>query len=449
MRNILQTISNMLWGWHVLIPILIVGIWLSLKSKFFQIRKSKFWMKTALFGSKSEKGKISSFQALTAALGGSIGTGNIVGVAVAVGTGGPGAILWMCISALFGMMTLFAENMLAAKYPQKKGPLGYIERVKKIGKPLAALYAVGCFLSSLAMGNMVQVNAAASAFSEFGISPEMSGFILAAVLFFVAVGGMQFAVKITEKLVPLMTVIFFSAAVVVLWVFRANIPSAITSIFEGAFSLRAGLGGAAGMILAAKTGISRGVFTNEAGLGSASFAYDEVESLTPVQKGCLGIFQVFADTVVMCTITGLCILSAQAPLNLEGAAISFFPFEAAMGEWGAKLISFCTALFAVATTITWCCYGREGLFYLTKGKGKTTFAVVYAFCAFLGCVVPLDFAFQLGDSFNGLMAIPNIIALFCFGSEVMTVIRDKDRKVRLREKTKKASKLIKSKSRQK
>lgn len=410
----LNFITNALWGWHILALILLVGIVFSFGTRFFQIRKFGFWMKTAVCGSEKKDGQISSFQALTAALGGSIGTGNIVGVAVAIGTGGAGAVFWMCFSALFGMMTLFAENYLSAKFPQSKGALGYIEKVKKIGKPLAVIYAVGCFLSSLGMGNMVQVNAAASGFENFGIPREVAGALLAFVLFFVAVGGLKSAVKISEKLVPLMTVIFFSSAVVVLWVFRANIPNAFSLIIDNAFSLKAGLGGTAGMLIAAKTGISRGIFTNEAGLGSACFAYDEVKGMSATQKGCMGIFQVFADTIVMCSVTGLCILCSNPPEKLKGAELSFFAFEAAMGTFGGQLISLCTALFAVATTVTWCCYGREGLFYLTKGKGAITFAFIYALFAFIGCVIPLDFAFQLGDAFNGLMAIPNILAMLYF-----------------------------------
>lgn len=438
----MEKITSLFWGWHILLFILLMGIWLSCKSGFFQIRRFFFWVKTACSKSeKTEKG-ISSFQALTAALGGSIGTGNIVGVAVALHVGGPGSLFWMGVSAVFGMMTLFAENVLASKYPEKKGPLGYIEKIKRFGKPLAALYAAGCFLSSLAMGNMVQMNAAASAFQEFGISPLLSGMGLAALLFFVALGGLKSAVKITDKLVPFMTVLFFSAAVVVLWVFRANIPGAVESILEGAFSLQAGLGGTAGFLLAAKTGISRGIFTNEAGLGTSSFAYDEVETLSPLQKGCMGIFQVFADTIVMCTITGLCILSAKAPLSLDGAELSFYAFEAAMGDWGRSLISLCTALFAIATTITWCCYGREGLFYFTKGKGATFFALVYGLSAFFGCVISLDLAFQLGDSFNGLMVLPNLIALFLLSKEILSVIKEENQEQKNTEISQKSRKFM-------
>lgn len=412
-----ETLQHMLWGWHVLGLILAAGLFFSLQTGFFQIRRFWFWMKTALRGPKAEKGGTSQFQALTAALAGSIGTGNIVGVAAAITVGGPGSIFWMWVSSGLGMMTIFAENFLAAKYKNAAGPLGYIEKVKNIGKHLARIYAAGCFLSGMGMGNLVQANAARAAMEELGVPAAACAVGMAVLLFFVARGGLTFAVRLTEKLVPLMTLLFFAASVGVLWVFRGNISGAFSAIFAGAFSLKAGAGGVAGMLLAAKTGISRGVFTNEAGLGSAAFAYDDVKNRSPVQMGCMGIFQVFVDTILMCTVTGLCILCCYAP-ELSGAQLTFHAFHAALGGLGNRAVSLCTALFAFATMITWCCYSRAGLFYLSKRRGKTVFAVLYAAISALGCFLPLAEAFQLSDAFNGLMAMPNILALFYFSAEV-------------------------------
>ncbi len=416
---VLESIRNVLWGWHVLLLILAAGIWFTLSTGFFQIRRGKSWLKAALCGGprKTENGGMSSFQALTAALGGSIGTGNIVGVAAAITVGGPGALFWMWVSSLFGMMTVFAENLLAARHRTAPGPLGYIEKAGKWGAYLAPLYAAGCFLSSLGMGNMTQTNACACALESFGLPPAATGLALALLVFFVARGGLAFGVKITERLVPAMTLLFFAASLGVLWVFRENLPGVFREIFQGAFSLQAGAGGTAGAFLALKTGISRGVFTNEAGLGSSSFAYGEVRDRSPVELGYLGIFQVFADTLVMCTVTGLCILCCRSPV-LEGARLTFFAYGSALGIWGERAVSLCTALFALATVVSWCCYGREGLFYLTKGRGKTAFALVQAAAAFLGCVFPLAAVFQIGDAFNGLMAVPNILALFRLRREV-------------------------------
>ena len=443
-----KLLEGLLWGWHVLALILAVGIQYSFSTGFFQIRKAGFWLKTACVGSGSTQKRLppkppvqsrlkdvekasrkkmekqavlekttSRFQALTAALGGSIGTGNIVGVAAAITAGGPGAIFWMWISALLGMMTLFGENVLARIYKNAPGALGYIERVKRIGKPLAVMYAAGCFLASLGMGNMIQTNAAAAALSIFGIPKVVSAAGMAMVLLFVARGGLRAAVKITEKLVPLMTLLFMALSIWVLVVNRGKVIPALSLIAKEAFSLKAGAGGAAGMLIAAKAGISRGIFTNEAGLGSSAFAYEDVADQSPIQMGCMGIFQVFIDTIVMCTLTGLCILCSGAS-GFSGAQLTFFAYESALGNIGSRAVSLCTALFAFATTVTWCCYGRAGLFYLTKDRGRSSFALLFAGAAFLGCILPLPQVLQLGDAFNGLMAIPNVLALFYYVGEV-------------------------------
>ncbi len=415
----LELLKNIFWGWHVLLLILAAGLYFSVSTGFLQIRRWRSWLKTAVLGSKGEEKKegVTQFQAITAALAGSIGTGNIVGVAVSITVGGPGSLFWMWVSALLGMMTVFAENLLSAKHREAAGALGYIRAAGRWGKPLAALYAVGCCLSSFGMGNMAQTNACAASLESFGVPAAVTGGLTAALVFFVARGGLRTAVKITEKLVPAMTVLFFGASFGVLWVFRENLPGALQSILEGAFSLRAGAGGAAGFLLALQTGVSRGVFTNEAGLGSSAFAYEEVRNRTPVELGYLGIFQVFVDTVVMCTVTGLCILCCRSPM-LEGAKLTFFAYESALGPAGSWAVSLCTALFALATVVSWCCYGREGLFYLTKGRGRNLYGLASAAAAFLGCVMPLTAVFQIGDAFNGLMALPNVLALFWWAGEV-------------------------------
>ncbi len=410
-----QALRDLLWGWPTLALILSAGFYFSYETCFFQVRKTFCWLQSAL-GSRERKGSgVSQFQALTAALAGSIGTGNIVGVAAAIAVGGPGALFWMWASSILGMMTVFMENYLCARYKTSggrgTGALRYIEKAGRFGGKLALVYAAGCCLSSLGMGNMVQMHAFSTACQELGAPVWAVGALAGAMLFFVARGGLGFAVKITEKLVPAMTLLFMGASLVVLWVFRANLPQAFGSIWEGAFSLRAGAGGTAGMLLAMRTGVSRGVFTNEAGLGSSAFAYEEVEGRSPIELGYMGIFQVFLDTLVMCTVTGLCILCCPAP-GLTGTQMTFYPYEQAMGSWGRWAVSLCTVLFALATAVAWCCYGRSGLFYLTKGRGRTPFALASAGAAVLGCLLPLELVFQLGDAFNGLMAIPNVLALF-------------------------------------
>lgn len=418
--SMLEFLAEALWGWHVLALILAAGLWFSIRTGFFQVRRVSLWVKTAL-GSPKEargRGRVSPFQALTTALAGSLGTGNILGVGVAITVGGPGSLFWMWASALLGMMTVFAENLLAARHRGAPGALGYIEAV---GRPLALVYGAGCCLASLGMGNLVQANAAAAACQRLGAPPLAVGAVLGVLVFWVARGGLACAARLTEKLVPAMAALFFAASLGVLWVFRAELPRAVASIFQGAFSLKAGAGGTAGMLLAMGTGVSRGVFTNEAGLGSSAFAYGEVEGRSPVELGCLGIFQVFVDTILMCTVTGLCVLCA--PSAGEGAELVFSAFESALGPAGAGAAAVCTALFALATVTAWSCYGREGLFYLTKGRGGDLFALAAAAAACLGCLLPLGAVFRLGDAMNGLLALPNLAALFLLSREVAEVVK--------------------------
>ncbi len=434
--RLLDSLSAALWGWHVLLLILAAGAWFSYESCFYQLLHIGRWLRAALgsSGRKGEQGGATRFQALTAALAGSIGTGNIVGVAAALTVGGPGALFWMGASATLGMMTVFAENYFAARCREAgrpagqhnrsrqggrrpAGPLHYIERAGRFGGALAAVYALGCCLSSLGMGNMAQMNAFAAACQGLGL-PALPVALGAGVLvFFVARGGLGFAVKITEKLVPAMTLLFFAASLGTLWVHRANLPAAVGSVFQGAFSLRAGAGGTAGMLIAMKAGVSRGVFTNEAGLGSSAFAYEEVRGHSPEELGCLGIFQVFADTLVMCTVTGLCILCSCPPQGLEGAELTFYAYRSALGDRGGWAVSLCTALFALATVVAWCCYGREGLLYLTGGRGKTLYGPLAAAAAMIGCAAPVGAVLQVGDAFNGLMALPNVAALFWLAAQ--------------------------------
>ena len=417
-----EGLCSLLWGWHVLALILALGLTFSFSTGFFQVRRAGRWLRAALASPRGERGKLSSFQALTAALAGSIGTGNIVGVAAAITAGGPGALFWMWVSGLLGMMTVFAENVLAARHREAAGMLGAIRRTGgRWGRPLAALYAGGCVLASLAMGNMAQTHAAAEALSALGIPAGGAALLAGLLAFFVARGGLARGVKVTERLVPLMTLLFFGASLGVLWAFRENLPRAFLSVFQGAFSLRAGAGGAAGALLAARVGVSRGVFTNEAGLGSSAFAYQGVEGRTPVELGCLGIFQVFVDTLLMCTVTGLCILCCRSPV-LEGASLTLYAYESAWGPWGGRAVSLCTALFALATLVAWSCDGREGLFDRTRGRGGFLYALGAGAAAALGCLLPLEAVLQLGDAANGLLALPNGAALFFARKEVLQAL---------------------------
>ncbi len=422
----LDWLTQLLWGWHVLLLLLGAGAYFTAATGFYQVRCLGRWLGAALAsqdGEGEEGGRLSSFQALTAALAGSLGTGNIVGVGVAIAVGGPGALFWMWVSALLGMMTVYAENVLAARHRQDPRGLGVHPRPRGGGGSLwPAVYAGGCCLSSLGMGTMAQTHAAAAALYSLGVPAAAGALGLGLLAFWVARGGLALGAKIAQRLVPAMTLLFFGASLWVLWVFRENLPRAVASIFQGAFSLKAGAGGAAGALLALRTGVSRGVFTNEAGLGSSAFAYHGVEGRSPEELGCLGIFQVFVDTLVMCTVTGLCILCCRSPV-LEGGQLAFYAFESALGPWGGRVASLCTALFALATLVAWCCWGREGLFYLTGGRGRIPYALAAGAAAALGCLLPLGTVFQLGDACNGLMALPNVAALFLLRREAAGVCR--------------------------
>ena len=417
----LESLSSLLLGWPTLSLILAAGAWFSYQSAFYQLLHPIQWLKTTL--RPSRRGR-SRFRALSTALAGSIGTGNILGVAAALTAGGPGALFWMSAAAVLGMMTVYVENYLTAQYRDAKprspgrapaGPLHYIERAGRFGGWLALLYALACGLSSLCMGNMAQMNALAAACGDLGLPVLPVALGVGVLVFFVAKGGLRAAARVTEKLVPAMTLLFFAASLCALWVNRANLPGAVRAIFRQAFSLRAGAGGMAGMLIAMRAGVARGVFTNEAGLGSSAFAYEDAREHTPEELGQLGIFQVFADTVVMCTVTGLCILSAfpaGLPGGQEGAGVTFAAYRAALGQWGGMAVNVCTILFALATVTAWSCYGREAAGYLTGGRFQGVYPVLAAAAAVAGCLGTADAVLYAGDAANGLMALPNLAALF-------------------------------------
>ena len=427
----MNLVFNVLWGYHVLFFITAVGMNLSFRTGFFQIRHFFKWIKYAFSFDKENKGGINAFAALSTALAGSIGTGNIVGVAAAISIGGAGAIFWMWIAAFFGMMTVFAECALSVYFDdgKSKGAFSYIKRVGK-GKVLPYIYGVGCFLSALTMGNMAQSNAAAQGMAEFGVPPLISGVMLILIVFLTSRGGIKFVSKLTEKLVPFMTLVFFAVSIALLIKTRENIPYAISEIMEGAFSKEAILGGSA--FLAIKTGISRSVFTNEAGLGSSAAAFCEVHNKDPLKMGYLGIFQVFMDTTVMCLVTALCILTGTPKRNGDLLAIN--AFSEVFGDFGKIMITVCMVLFALATVIASGYYGKVGLSFISKGKLNFIFPYAMALFAFVGALWRMDKIFMLSDIFNGLMAIPNLLSLCYFTEIAVGISKESENKLKIRQK---------------
>lgn len=426
-------LNQLVWGPYMLIMLVGVGIFFSFRLRFFQLTGfSLWWKKTAMSFFKSGRDQssaqsISPFQAMATALAGSIGTGNIVGVANAIALGGAGAVFWMWIAAFFGMATVFAENVLGVKYRIKRngafagGPMYYIEKGLHC-KWLAVVFALFCTLAAFGMGNMTQANSVAGAIENgFGADRHITGIILAVLVGIIIFGGINRISKLTEKLVPLMAALFTIAVIIVLSVRSTQIPSALWSIISGAFDMKAAAGGfmGYGMSRAIKYGISRGVFSNEAGLGSSPIVHSAAETDDPYEQGMWGIFQVFIDTIVLCTLMALCILTTGGDgSGLDGIELSTSAFESVLGNAGSVFMSVSIVLFAFATLVSWSYYGEKSLEYLTGGRFIPAYRLVYAAVVYIGCAGSLSLVWEISDTINGLMAIPNLIAIVLLSREV-------------------------------
>ena len=426
-------INGIVWGPFMLCFLLGVGVFFTFKLKFFQLVHFKIWWKEtamSLFKKNDKKqtaGKISSFQAMATALAGAIGTGNIVGVAGAISLGGAGSIFWMWIASFFGMATIFAENVLGIKYRTRKngkfvgGPMYYIEKGMHC-KWLAVIFAVLCTFAALGMGNMTQANSIAGAVENgFNISPHISGIILSVLVCIIIFGGIGRIASITEKLVPVMAVVYTLAAVIVITVNYKNIPSAFQKIFVQAFDINSAAGGfmGYGMARALKYGISRGVFSNEAGLGSSPIVHAAADTDDPSKQGMWGIFQVFVDTIVLCTLMALCILTTDSEkTGLDGIHLSTASFEAVLGSAGTYFMTVSIILFAFATLVSWSYYGERSLEYLTGKKFIVFYRILYALITYVGCIMGISLVWEISDTLNGLMAIPNLIALLFLSRDI-------------------------------
>ena len=431
-QKINSFINNIVWGPYMLILLLGVGIFFTVKLKFFPLIHFKTWWKyTVLSFLKSNKSssneRISPFQAMATALAGSIGTGNIVGVANAIALGGAGAVFWMWIAAFFGMSTVFAENVLGIKYRTKRngkyvgGPMYYIEKGLKC-KWLAVIFSIFCTLAAFGMGNMTQANSVSGALQNgFGISPKITGIILSILVGIIIFGGIGRISKLTEKLVPVMAVIYTIAVFIVITVNFREIPNAFDEIFIQAFDFKAVSGGfmGYGMSKAVKYGISRGVFSNEAGLGSSPIVHSAADTDDPYQQGMWGIFQVFIDTIVLCTLMALCILTTNSDkTNLDGIELSTYSFETVLGHAGNIFMSLSIILFAFATLVSWSYYGEKSLEYLTNGKYISVYRIIYSIIVYIGCTTNISLVWEISDTLNGFMAIPNLVALILLSHEI-------------------------------
>ncbi len=422
--------EKILWGIPMMILMSGCGLCLIGMTKGMLFRQWKQVLSSTLFSlfrpSKGTKDGVSSFGALSTALAATVGTGNIVGVSVALMQGGPGAIFWMWISALIGMMTKFSEVTLAVAYREQNkrgewqgGPMYYI--AKGIGsQKLSGLFCVFGVLCSFGVGNMVQSNAMAGGlYQVFHIPLWITGLVVALLAGLVLIGGMQRIARVTSFLVPFMALFYMVSAGVVLFQQREGIGDAFLMIFRHAFTVQAVGGGllGTGIGTAIRIGVARGIFTNEAGLGSAPIAHASANTDHPVRQGMWGAFEVFFDTIVMCTVTALVLLSSPrfSVLSGEGLLQSVFAFALPFGQF---VVPLSLTLFAFATVIAWYYYGATCMEYLAGQGAVGWYRGVYVILIFLGCVMQISTVWELADFFNGLMAVPNLIALFLLRNKV-------------------------------
>ncbi len=423
----IDQINQVLWGPVMLTALIGLGLHLSLRLGFFQLTKAKLvFQKTfgAMFGKKRRKSQgVSPFAALSTALAGTMGVGNIAGVATALTLGGPGAIFWMWVSAFFGMMVKYAEVVLAVHYREKGpdgqyrgGPMHYIQKGLH-AKPLAAAFAGITMVASFGTGNITQSYEAANALSQsFGFLPVSTGLVMAVLVFFVLCGGVGRIMAFTQKGIPFISLAYLVLALGVLAVNWRSLGTCLQSIFTQAFDLSAagwGIGSYA-MLRAMRFGLSRGIFTNEAGLGASSMAHACADTDSPVEQGMWGILEVFIDTIVVCTVTALVILSTNVlgTTSLDGCALTSLAFSGVFSSFGGAFISLSVVIFALCSMVGWAFYGESCVRYLFGGqKGVFAYRFVFSAVVLLGACLRSELAWSLSDTLNALMAIPNCLAL--------------------------------------
>lgn len=440
--EILQWINNWLHnfvgGPVMIVAILSTGLYLSVRTNFIQVRHFGSVLQETVYSLikpvKKGTGDISPFQALTTALAATIGTGNIAGVATAITLGGPGAIFWMWVSAFFGMVTKYAEVVLAVHYRQTRhdgmvvgGPMYFLEHGLNL-RFLAILFAVFGALAAFGIGNMVQANSVADALNQsFGIPPIVTGIILAIATSVVILGGIKRVAAITAKLVPLMAGFYLAGGLIIILLNIQQVPAAFATIISNAFTGRAALGGfaGAGMLQAIRFGVARGIFTNEAGLGSASIAHAAARTDHPARQGLWGVFEVFFDTHVVCTITALAIMVTGVwTTGLEGAALTTAAFNSALPGPGGYIVAIGLVFFAFSTLVAWSFYGEKCFEYLAGSNSVLLYRLVWIPLIPIGATGGLRTIWALADTLNGLMAIPNLIGLWGLSGVVMGLTRE-------------------------
>ena len=447
-----NVVNNFIWGVPAMICIIGVGLYLSIRTNFLQIRKFPYAMKVTLGRMMKKKeasdGALTPFQAVCTALAATVGTGNVAGVAGAIAIGGPGAIFWMWISAILGMCTKFAEVTLAVHFRETNaqgdlvgGPMYYIKNgLAKKWHFLAYLFAAFGVLAVFGTGNATQVNtittAIDSALSSFNVLPAdavklvnlIIGVALAIIIALILIGGIKRIGNVTSKLVPFMAIMYIVLALGVIIFHIKSVPAVFASIIEGAFHPASVTGGVVGsFFMSMKKGMSRGIFSNEAGLGTGSIAHACADTKKPVKQGFFGIFEVFVDTIIICTMTALVILCSGVPVNYgeaAGAELTISGFTAVYGNWVSIFTAVAMCCFAFSTIIGWGLYGTRCIEFLFGSRSNKPFMVLYSLTAIVGATMNLGLMWSIAETFNGLMVIPNLIAVFLLSGVVVKLTKE-------------------------
>ena len=443
--NIISDLNNLLWGFGTVLFVFGAGIFFTIRIKGFNVIHIVHTFRSTLFRKKSSEeasgsGTISQFQALSTALAASMGTGNIVGVAAAISVGGPGAIFWMWISALFGTALAFAENVLGVKYknpqnPKATGPMSYIS--EGLGcHAFAVIYAAVCLLASFGIGNMTQTNAIASAASEIGVSPVFAGAIAAIFCGAIIFRGAKKTAAAAEKIIPAISLLYFAAAVAVMVIFRNNIAETLKLIFSSAIGYSPVAGGILGAAIkkSISVGLRRGVFSNESGMGSSVLVHTETDCTEPVQMGMWAIAEVVIDTIICCSLTAFVILLTGAEsCGSEGLAMAAEGFRRGLGKYAAVFVAVSAMIFAFCTLLGWYFYGEKCLIFITKRKNRKralfVFRTAYTAAAFIGALSELSLIWNVADIFNWLMLIINLFSIIVLSSEATECARNYTKRV--------------------
>ena len=451
-EQINKQVNDFVWGVPAMICIIGVGLWLSCRTGFIQIRKFGIAMKATIgrmfHKNEAADGAVTPFQAVCTALAATVGTGNVVGVAGAIALGGPGAVFWMWVSALLGMCTKFAEVTLAVHFRERNvhgdwvgGPMYYIKNgLSKKWHFLAYAYAGLGVLTVFGTGNATQVNTITTSInsalmsyglisqdSVFGINLVM-GIFIAIMVAMVLLGGVKRIGRVTEKLVPFMALLYVILGLGVIALNISDVPAVFESIFVGAFTPAGFTGGVVGsMFISMRRGVSRGIFSNEAGLGTGSIAHAAADTKSPVQQGYFGIFEVFCDTIIICSLTALTVLLGAPVIEYgvtAGAELTISGFVNTYGNWVSIFTAIAMCCFAFSTIIGWGLYGTRCLEFIVGSKVNKIFMILYSLVAILGATADLGLIWDIADTCNGLMAIPNLIALFLLSGTVVKLIKE-------------------------